>query len=328
MTDLIRPVQAINMALDEEMEQNSKIFIIGEEVGIHGGAYGATLGLQEKHGRHRVIDAPISEIGFTGLAAGAAQAGLHPVVDYMTWNFALQSIDHIINTCAKSLYMSDGLLKTPIVLRGPNGFNYGVGAQHTQDFSSYFGAVPGLKVVAPYSAKDCRGCLKRALRDENPVIFLENELLYKKTFERCKSFDDKNYIQEFKAVVEKEGSNVTLIGISLTVGICLEASEMLEKENISAEVINLISIRPIDYETIMESVKKTGCLIILDNSWPCFSVASEISANIHEKLFSELKKPVVRVTAKDVPTPYAKNLEKLSLPDKTEVYEAVCKMLN
>ncbi|ELQ74611.1 Pyruvate dehydrogenase E1, beta subunit [Trachipleistophora hominis] len=323
MNKTITPIQAINIALDEEMEHNPKIFIIGEEVGVHGGAYGATLNLQKKYGEHRVVDSPISEIGFTGLAAGAAQAGLHPVVDYMTWNFALQSIDHIINTCAKSLYMSNGLLRTPIVFRGPNGFNYGVGAQHTQDFGCYYGAVPGLKVVAPYSARDHRGCLRRALRDKNPVIFLENEVLYKKHFERCKSFDDKEYIQEFKAVVEKEGQDITLIGISLTVGICLEAAQALEEDGISVEVINLISIRPIDYATLVESVQKTRRLIIVDNSWPCFSIASEISANIHEKMFSLLKMPVERINAEDVPTPYALNLEQLSLPSTENVVKRV-----
>lgn len=326
MDSKITPIQAINQALFEEMEINDKIFIIGEEVGKYGGAYGATKNLQDKFGQHRVIDAPISEMGFTGLAAGAAQAGLHPIVDFMTWNFALQSIDQIINTCAKSLYMSDGFLKTPICLRGPNGFNYGVGAQHTQDFCNYYGSIPGLKVVIPYSAKDYRGCLKRALRDKNPIIFLENEILYKQQFEKCKTFEDKDYIQEFKAIVEEEGNDITLIGIGLTVKLCSDAAEILKTKKVSVEVINLISVRPIDYETILKSVKKTKKLIIVDNSWPAFSVASEISVNVNEKMFGKLDKCIKRITAEDVPTPYAENLEKLSLPSTQKVVSAVLEL--
>lgn len=323
----ITPIQAINQALEEEMKRDKKIFIIGEEVGMHGGAYGATKDLMKKFGEHRVIDAPISEMGFTGLAAGAAQAGLHPIVDFMTWNFALQSIDQIINTSAKSLYMSNGMLKSPIVFRGPNGFNFGVGAQHTQDFCNFYGSIPGLKVIIPYTARDYRGCLKRAIRDENPVVFLENEILYKKEFQKCKSFDEENYIQEFKTIIEKEGDQITLIGIGITVGLCLEASKMLSKVNISAEVLNLISVRPIDYETIFKSVEKTKKVIIVDNSWPCFSVASELSVNITEKYHNILEKCIKRITAKDVPTPYAKNLEKLSLPNSNEIFHAASEMM-
>lgn len=329
MVNTITPIQAIQQALSEEMEANEKIFIIGEEVGIHGGAYGATQGLMEKFGEHRVIDAPISEMGFTGLAAGAAQSGLHPVVDFMTWNFALQSIDQIINTSAKSLYMSNGMLKNPIVFRGPNGFSHGVGAQHTQDFCSYFGAVPGLKVIIPYNAKDYRGCLKSALRDKNPIIFLENEILYKKEFEKDESFENINFTQEFKSVVEIEGTDITLIGIGITVGLCLEAANTLKKHSISAEVINLISVRPIDYETIIKSLEKTKNVIIVDYAWPCFSVASELSANISEKMFNKLESPVKRINSADVPTPYAQNLEELSVPcAKMIVDEAleICKM--
>lgn len=324
----ITPIQAIQQALEEEMEKNNKIFIIGEEVGTYGGAYGATKGLMDKFGEHRVIDAPISEMGFTGLAAGAAQSDLRPIVDFMTWNFALQAIDQIINTSAKSLYMSNGLLKNPILFRGPNGFSYGVGAQHTQDFCNFYGSIPGLKVVIPYSSKDYRGCLKRALRDKNPVIFLESEILYGKKFERDSTFDDLNYIQEFKCVVEKEGDDVTLIGIGLTVEICIEAAHALQSKNIQAEIINLISIRPIDYESIIQSVEKTRNVIIVDYGWPCFSVSSEISANLHEKMFGKLDNPIKRLNAADVPTPYADNLEKLSLPDAQSVVNEVVKMLS
>lgn len=323
----ITPIQAIQQALEEEMTRNDKIFIIGEEVGTYGGAYGATEGLMDKFGEHRVIDAPISEIGFTGLAAGAAQAGLHPIVDFMTWNFALQAIDQIINTSAKSHYMSNGFVKNPILFRGPNGFSYGVGAQHTQDFCNFYGCVPGLKVIIPYSAKDYRGCLKRALRDKNPVIFLENEILYERFFERDASFSDINYIQEFKSVVEKEGKDITLIGIGLTVTICLEAADILQRYNIEAEVINLISIRPIDYETVLKSVEKTRNVVIVDFAWPCFSTASEISANLYEKMFGKLKNPIKRLNAADVPTPYAHNLEKMSLPDVNKVVDEAIKMV-
>ncbi|TBU04178.1 subunit beta of pyruvate dehydrogenase [Hamiltosporidium tvaerminnensis] len=306
---------ALNIALDEEMDRDERVYVIGEEVGIMGGAYKVTRDLQVKYGCHRVLDAPISEMGFTGLAIGSCWGGLRPVVDFMTMNFALQAIDQIINSAAKTLYMSGGRIKSPIVFRGPNGFAYGVGAQHTQDFCNYYGSVPGLKVVAPYTAKDHRGLLKSAIRDENPVVFLENEILYNYDFDRCESFENPEYLQPLdKAVIEIQGSDITLIGISISMLICQEASQILKEEGISCELINLISIRPIDIETLIKSVTKTRYLCVVDYTWPSFSTASEISAQINEKCFHVLKSPVLRINGEDIPTPYAENLEKMSFP--------------
>ncbi|KMV66319.1 pyruvate dehydrogenase subunit beta [Encephalitozoon cuniculi EcunIII-L] len=238
----------------------------------------------------------------------------------MTWNFALQSIDHIINSCAKTLYMSGGKINCPIVFRGPNGFNPGYAAQHTQDFSSYYGAVPGLKVVAPYTAKDHKGLMKSAVRDENPVVFLENETLYNDTYENI----EEGYVQPLdKAVVEIEGSDVTLIGISLSVKTCLEAAEALGALGISCEVINLVSIRPIDIQTILRSAMKTRCVFVVDFSWPSFSIASELSATIHESCFGRLMAPVQRINGKDTPTPYSKEIEKMAFPTSLDVVNSV-----
>ncbi|KAF7683387.1 Pyruvate dehydrogenase E1 component subunit beta, mitochondrial [Astathelohania contejeani] len=327
MDEKISNREALNIALKEEMERDTRVFVLGEEVGRRGGPYKVTKGLIDIFGERRVMDTPISEMGFTGMAVGAAFMGLRPVVDFMTWNFALQSIDQIINSAAKTLYMSGGLIKTPIVFRGPNGVSPGVGAQHTQDFCAYYGAVPGLKVVAPFSARDHRGLLKSAIRDPNPVVFLENEILYDFTFNRCSTFNDTNYCQDLnKAIIEQEGSEITLIGISITVDTCLKAAKLLEKKDISCEVINLISISPIDWETIKRSVIKTRRCAIVDNGWKNFSVASEISAGINEMCFGILKCKILRLNGAFCPTPYAKNLEDMSFPTPEIVESAILEL--
>lgn len=310
---------AISKALDEEMTANNKIFIIGEEVGKSGGTYKATLDLINKHGKDRVVDTPISEMGFTGLAVGASYKGLVPVCEFMTWNFALQAIDHIINSSAKMRYMSGGMIGSSIVFRGPNGYSPGVGAQHTQDFVSWFANVPGLKVVAPFSAKDHYGMIKAALRDGNPVIILENEVLYNQDFDDAKMED----VQDFKCVTEIAGSDLTILGISLNLLHCIEAANILKRDGINAEVINLLSIRPLDMDTIIKSVKKTKKIIIVDNGWPVCSIASEISLRLYEcEEFDEAEKQkivVKRINGKDTHSAYAENLEKLTFPSTDEI---------
>ncbi|KAG5859928.1 pyruvate dehydrogenase subunit beta [Encephalitozoon hellem] len=312
--------EALNQAIDEEMERDERVFVLGEEVGVSGGNHDVTKGLHRKYGRWRVLDTPISEMGFTGLAVGASYLGLRPIVEFMTWNFALQSIDHIINSCAKTLYMSGGKVSCPIVFRGPNGFNPGYAAQHTQDFCSYYGAVPGLKVVAPYTARDHKGLLKSAIRDESPVVFLENETLYSDAYDDI----EKEYTQPLdKAVVEVEGTDITLIGVSLSVRICMEAAKVLKDMGISCEVINLVSIRPIDKKALIGSAKKTKCIFVVDFSWPSFSVASEVSAIIHEQCFGDLLAPVQRINGKDVPTPYSEEIERMAFPTHLDVVDSV-----
>ncbi|EEQ81634.1 hypothetical protein NCER_101862 [Vairimorpha ceranae BRL01] len=310
----------INQALDEEMGMDHNVYIIGEEVGISGGPHGLTKNLIKKYGDQRVKDTPISEMGFTGLAVGSSYLGLRPVVDFMTWNFALQSIDHIINSCAKTLYMSGGRIQCPIVFRGPNGFNNGYAAQHTQDFAPIYGSIPGLKVVCPYTGKDHKGLLKSAIRDNNPVIFLENEILYKDKYLEVSN----NYIQPLdKAVIEKNGVDVTVLGISISLKEIFKADSLLEKKNIDIEIINLVSIKPIDYVTIEISVKKTQKLVIVDFAYPTFNIASEIAAHFYEK-FKDIK--IMRVLAQDIPTPYALNLEKMSYPTCNDIVNAVTKI--
>lgn len=312
--------EALNQAIDEEMEKDERVFVLGEEVGVSGGSHEVTKGLHEKYGKWRVLDTPISEMGFTGLAVGASYLGLRPIVEFMTWNFALESIDHIINSCAKTRYMSGGKISCPIVFRGPNGFNPGYAAQHTQDFCNYYGAVPGLKVVAPYTARDHKGLLKCAIRDENPVVFLENETLYNDTHDDI----EEGYIQPLdRAVIEAEGNDVTLIGISLSVKVCMEAAKALKDVGISCEVINLVSIRPIDKKTLLGSAKKTKHVFVVDFSWPSFSVASEVSAIIHEQCFGDLVVPVQRINGEDVPTPYSEELERMAFPTYLDVVGSV-----
>lgn len=316
--------EIINRVIREEMEINVNVFVIGEEVGASGGPHALTKGLLDDFGEQRVVDTPISEMGFTGLAVGASYLGLRPIVDFMTWNFALQSIDHIINSCAKTHYMSGGRIKCPIVFRGPNGFNEGYAAQHTQDFSSYYGNVPGLKVVAPFTGLDHAGLLRSAIKDDNPVIFLENEMLYSDEWPAVPN----GYCQPLdKAVVEREGRDATIVGVSLSLREILKACDSLSNENIKVEVINLVSIRPLDIHTICESVNKTKRLVVVDYSYPLYGLSSEIAVQVYERCSKALETPIVRLTAKDVPTPYSKCLEDLVYPKGDDIVKAVLELI-
>lgn len=321
---------ALNSALDEELARDERVFIIGEEVAQYDGAYKVTKNLWKKYGDDRVIDTPITEMGFAGVAVGAAMAGLRPVCEFMTWNFAMQAIDHIINSAAKTLYMSAGLVKVPIVFRGPNGAAAGVAAQHSQDFGPWYAQCPGLKVCAPYSAEDARGLLKSAIRDDAPVVFLENEILYGLPFDIGNEAMDKDFLVPIgKAKIEKQGKHVTLVSYSRGVLTCLEAAKELQKMNVDAEVINLRSLRPLDLNTVIESVKKTNHLITVEQGWPVCGIGSEISASIVEgEAFNYLDAPILRVTGADVPMPYAKGLEALALPQAHDVVSAVRRCLN
>jgi len=324
-TEAITVRQALNSTMFEEMRRDEKVFIMGEEVGQYQGAYKISQGLLDEFGEKRVVDTPITEIGFTGVAVGAAWSDLKPVVEFMTFNFSMQAIDHIINSAAKTLYMSGGEIACPIVFRGCNGAASRVAAQHSQCFASWYAHCPGLKVVAPYSAEDAKGLLKAAIRDPNPVIVLENELLYGRTFD-CPT--DEDFVIPFgKAKIERAGTDVTLVAYSITVGWALEAAEALAEQGISAEVINLRSIRPLDTHTIVESVKKTNRLVTIEEGWAYANIGSEISAQVMEHAFDYLDAPVTRITGADVPMPYAANLEKLAMPtidDITAAAKAVC----
>ncbi|KAJ7665546.1 thiamine diphosphate-binding protein [Mycena rosella] len=308
---------ALNAAMEEEMIRDEKVFILGEEVARYNGAYKVTKGLLDKFGEKRVVDTPITEMGFAGLAVGAALAGLRPICEFMTFNFAMQAIDQIVNSAGKTYYMSGGNVPCPVVFRGPNGAASGVGAQHSQDYAAWYGSVPGLKVVSPWSAEDCKGLLKSAIRDPNPVVFLENEMLYGVSFPMsAEAMSDDFTIPIGKCKVEREGSDITLVAHSKMVTHSMEAAELLAKEGINAEVINLRSIRPLDIDTIIKSVKKTNRLVIVEGGFPAFGVGSEICAQIVEsEAFDYLDAPVERVTGADVPTPYATNLEALAFPD-------------
>lgn len=313
--------EALRDAMAEEMRRDSKVFLMGEEVGYYQGAYKVSQGLIDEFGPNRIVDTPITEHGFTGLAVGAAFGGLKPIVEFMTFNFSMQAIDHIINSASKTLYMSGGQIQCPIVFRGPNGAASRVGAQHSQCYASWYAHCPGLKVVAPYSAEDAKGLLKAAIRDPNPVIFLENELLYGKTFDIS---DDPDLIVPIgKAKVVREGKDVTITAFSLMVEHALHAAEILAKDNISVEVVDLRTIRPLDVDTIVQSVKKTSRLVSLEEGWPFAGIGSEMSALMMEHAFDYLDAPVVRVTGKDVPLPYAANLEKLALPQIDDIINAV-----
>jgi len=309
-------------AMAEEMRLDKDVFIIGEEVAEYQGAYKITEGLLDEFGSERVIDSPITEHGFTGLAVGAAFTGLRPVVEFMTWNFAMQAVDQIINSAAKTNYMSGGQVRCPIVFRGPNGAAARVGAQHSQCYASWYGHIPGLKVISPYSAADAKGLLKAAIRDPNPIIFLENEIVYGQEFDVPDDINDNYTVEIGKAAVLREGTDVTITAFSLQVKYALEAAEILAKENISAEVIDLRTIRPLDSATIISSVKKTNRLIAVEEGWAFAGIASEISAQIMENAFDYLDGPVIRVTGKDVPMPYAENLEKLALPQTDDIVNA------
>ena len=312
--------EALRDGMAEEMTRDENVFIMGEEVAEYQGAYKVTQGLLERFGAKRVIDTPITEHGFAGLAVGAALAGLKPIVEFMTMNFAMQAIDQIINSAAKTHYMSGGLMKCPIVFRGPNGAASRVGAQHSQCYASWYGHIPGLKVIAPYTASDHKGLLKAAIRDPNPVVFLENEILYG---EKHEVTDDIDHVVEIgKAAVLKEGSDVTIISFSIQVKNALLAAEELQKNGISAEVIDLRTIRPLDINTIVNSVKKTSRAVIVEESWPFAGICSEIMAVIVENAFDFLDAPIIRVTGKDVPLPYAANLEKLALPQISDIVAA------
>lgn len=315
--------EALNSAIDEEMSADSKVFVMGEEVGEYQGAYKVTKGLLQKFGPDRVLDTPITEAGFTGLGVGAAMYGLKPIVEFMTFNFAMQAIDHLINSAAKTNYMSGGTINVPIVFRGPNGAAAGVAAQHSQCFAAWYGQVPGLKVLTPYDAEDARGLMKAAIRDPDPVVFLENELLYGESFPVSKEVLDPSFTLPIgKAKIMKEGSDLTIVTFSKMVGYALKAAEELAKEGISVEVVNLRSIRPLDRETINASVRKTSRLLTLEEGWPQHGVGAEICASVVEESFYYLDAPVERICGADVPMPYAANLERLAVPQIDDVIRA------
>jgi pyruvate dehydrogenase E1 component beta subunit len=297
------------------------VFLLGEEVAEYQGAYKVSQGLLDEFGAKRVIDTPITEYGFAGLGVGAAFAGLRPIVEFMTWNFAMQAIDHIINSAAKTLYMAGGELGCPMVFRGPNGAAARVAAQHSQEYSTWYAHCPGLKVIAPYSAADAKGLLKAAIRDHNPVVFLENEILYGQSFEVPKL--DDFVLPIGRARVLRPGSDVTIVTFSLMVERALRAAEALAEEGIEAEVIDLRTLRPLDVATIVESVKKTNRLVCVEEGWPRFGVGAEMAAIAMEHAFDHLDAPVQRVTGKDVPMPYAANLERMALPQTEDVVRAV-----
>jgi len=312
--------EALRDAMAEEMRRDADVFLIGEEVAEYQGAYKVSQGLLEEFGAKRVIDTPITEHGFAGLAVGAAMAGLRPIVEFMTWNFAMQAMDQIINSAAKTRYMAGGELTVPIVFRGPNGAAARVAAQHSQDYSSWYAHCPGLKVVSPYSAADAKGLLKASIREPNPVIFLENEVLYGRSFELPELPD--LIVPIGQAAVIRAGSDVTITAFSLMVERALEAAEALASEGIAAEVIDLRTLRPLDRATIVASVKKTNRLVSLEEGWPQSGIGAELAALMMEEAFDHLDAPVVRVTGKDVPMPYAANLERLALPQVADVVAA------
>ncbi len=313
--------EALRDAMAEEMRRSEDVFLMGEEVAEYQGAYKISQGLLDEFGAKRVIDTPITEHGFTGMAVGAAFAGLNPIVEFMTFNFAMQAIDHIINSAAKTLYMSGGQMGCPIVFRGPNGAAARVGAQHSQDYAAWYAQIPGLKVVQPYSAADAKGLLKSAIRDPNPVLVLENEILYGKSF-------DVPEIEDYtvpigKAKIWREGSDVTIVSFGIGMTYALEAADKLAEDGISAEVIDLRTIRPMDTETVINSVMKTNRCVTVEEGFPVCSIGNHISAVLMEKAFDYLDAPVINCTGKDVPMPYAANLEKLALVTTDEVIAAV-----
>ncbi|MEP3113967.1 pyruvate dehydrogenase complex E1 component subunit beta [Nisaea sp.] len=312
--------EALRDAMAEEMRDDDRVFVMGEEVAEYQGAYKVTQGLLQEFGDKRVIDTPITEHGFAGLAVGAAFGGLKPVVEFMTFNFAMQAIDHIINSAAKTLYMSGGQMGCPMVFRGPNGAAARVGAQHSQCYASWYAHCPGLKVVAPYSAADAKGLLKSAIRDPNPVIFLENEVLYGQSFDVPVSEDFTVPIG--KAKVVREGTDVTITAFSIMVGKALQAAEKLAEQGISAEVIDLRTIRPLDTATIIASVQKTNRLVTCEEGWATCGIGSEIATMVMEQAFDYLDAPVARVAGEDVPMPYAANLEAMALPQAENIVEA------
>lgn len=316
--------EALRDAMAQEMRRDPTVYLMGEEVAEYQGAYKVSQGLLDEFGSKRVIDTPITEHGFAGIAVGSAMNGLRPIVEFMTWNFGMQAIDHIINSAAKTLYMAGGKLGCPIVFRGPNGAASRVGAQHSQCYASWYAHVPGLKVVSPWSGADAKGLLKAAIRDPNPVVFLENELLYGQTHEVPVSED---YVVPLgRAKIERAGKDVTIVAFSIMVGKALDAAAKLAEEGIDAEVINLRTIRPLDRHTILESVKKTNRIVFAEEGWPFAGIGAEIAALVGEHAFDYLDAPLARVCAADVPLPYAANLEALALPQAAHIVEAVKKV--
>ncbi len=316
--------EALRDAISEEMRRDGTVFLMGEEVGEYQGAYKISQGLLDEFGPKRIIDTPITEMGFAGIATGASFAGLRPIVEFMTFNFAMQAIDHIINSAAKTLYMSGGQMGAPMVFRGPNGAAARVGAQHSQDYAAWYAQIPGLRVVMPYSASDYKGLMKTAIRDPNPVVFLENEILYGKTFE-VPVLDDFT-IPFGKARIWREGSDVTIVSFGIGMTYALEAAERLAKDGISAEVVDLRTLRPIDYDTVIASVMKTNRCVTVEEGWPVGAIGNHLSAVIMERAFDYLDAPVLNLTGKDVPMPYAANLEKHALVTTDEVVAAVHKV--
>ncbi|QCI92495.1 pyruvate dehydrogenase complex E1 component subunit beta [Novosphingobium sp. EMRT-2] len=316
--------EALRDAMAEEMRADSRVFVMGEEVAEYQGAYKVTQGLLDEFGPQRVIDTPITEYGFAGIGTGAAMGGLRPIVEFMTFNFAMQAIDHIINSAAKTNYMSGGQMRCPIVFRGPNGAASRVGAQHSQNYGPWYAAVPGLVVIAPYDAADAKGLMKAAIRSEDPVVFLENELVYGRTFD-VPQLDD-FVLPIGKARVVREGSDVTIVSYSIGVGYALEAAAKLADEGIDAEVVDLRTLRPLDKETVLASLAKTNRLVVAEEGFPVCSIASEIIAICMEEGFDNLDAPVLRVANEDVPLPYAANLEKAALIDANKIVEAVKKV--
>ena len=313
--------EALRDAMAEEMRRDADVFVMGEEVAEYQGAYKITQGLLQEFGDRRVVDTPITEHGFAGLGVGAAMTGLKPIVEFMTFNFAMQAIDHVINSAAKTLYMSGGQMGAPIVFRGPNGAAARVGAQHSQCYAAWYSHVPGLKVVMPYTAADAKGLLKAAIRDPNPVIFLENEILYGQSFEVPKM--DDFVLPIGKARIHKKGNDVTVVSFGIGMTYALKAIAELEKDGIDVELIDLRTIRPMDLPTIIESVKKTGRLVVVEEGFPQSSVGSEIATRVMQQAFDYLDAPILTIAGKDVPMPYAANLEKLALPNVGEVVQAV-----
>ncbi|MDB5672559.1 MAG: pyruvate dehydrogenase complex component subunit beta [Alphaproteobacteria bacterium] len=325
-TEMVRTTvrEALRDAMAEEMRKDDRVFVMGEEVAEYQGAYKVTQGLLDEFGAKRVIDTPITEYGFAGVGTGAAMGGLRPIIEFMTFNFAMQAIDHIINSAAKTNYMSGGQMRCPIVFRGPNGAAARVGAQHSQNYGPWYAAVPGLIVIAPYSAADAKGLLKAAIRTEDPVVFLENELLYGQSFDVPK-LDD--YVLPIgKARVVRPGKDVTLVSYSIGVGVALEAAEKLTAEGIDAEVIDLRTLRPLDRKTVLASLAKTNRMVCVEEGWPVCSISSELMAMAMEEGFDDLDAPVLRVTDEDVPLPYAANLEKMALIRVELVVEAAKKV--
>ncbi len=312
--------ESLRDAMAEEMRTDENVFLMGEEVAQYQGAYKVSQGLLDEFGDTRVIDTPITELGFAGLGVGAAFGGLKPIVEFMTWNFSMQAMDHIINSAAKTLYMSGGQMGCPIVFRGPNGAASRVAAQHSQCFAAWYSQVPGLKVVAPWSGADAKGLLKAAIRDPNPVVFMENEMMYGQSFD-VPAADD-FVIPIGKAKVERAGNDVTITAFSRMVGVALEAADLLAADGIDAEVINLRTLRPLDTDTIVTSVQKTNRLVSVEEGWPQSGIGAEIAAKMMELAFDDLDAPVVRVHGEDVPMPYAANLEALTLPDAAKIAAA------